>query len=161
MTTSSLTSTQQDLLRRISGFDKTPREVLVEAVPTTVIRFRDGRWEIVDQALLPGLSVPVSPSIIPVRATPEELEAVLPFLDAPGGVGALREALNEAETLIEGALRLVQNNDPESALWRLVDAAGIVARVTEDDASGQEGRPTGRGFFIGGVPRLSSTHRRR
>ena len=52
-------------------------------------------------------------------------------------IGLLKQAVNEAEL-----------DDFDSALWRAVDAAGLMSVFVHRDAVGMPPSPTGRGFFI-------------
>jgi hypothetical protein len=69
----------------------------------------------------------------------------------------------EACNLVDQALHILRGNPKDykddyydAALWRLVDAAGIVStniqsrfRDNKPHITGQAGRPTGRGYFVG------------
>lgn len=63
-----------------------------------------------------------------------------------------RPATGAAEHLIEEALtRLRLDGDAEGALWRLVDAAGLLKRdcFINPLCIGTKSCPTGRGYFLG------------
>jgi hypothetical protein len=60
--------------------------------------------------------------------------------------------INRALKLISEATDLLEKHNTigwlESALWRLVDAAGILSIYAPIDAVGQEHNPTGLGFSL-------------
>jgi hypothetical protein len=60
-------------------------------------------------------------------------------------VSAALALAREAVSLLAGT-----PDDPQcdAALWRLVDAAGLLANGT-NSIVGSEGNPTGRGYYIG------------
>jgi len=49
---------------------------------------------------------------------------------------------------VSPALAPLTMDDFDSALWRLVDAAGLTARYAATTAVGTPTNPTGRGYFI-------------
>lgn len=71
----------------------------------------------------------------------------------------LRQALAHLEcdtTALEEAPR---RDTYSSALWKIIDAAGLVAPICFKDAQGQLGTPTGRGFMLAdGKPWLKHMH---
>ena len=58
------------------------------------------------------------------------------------------EAIRLASQAISILKEAWHMNDFDAALWRLVDAAGLVAPYSRVDAVGREGNPTGRGFIV-------------
>lgn len=50
--------------------------------------------------------------------------------------------------LLKTASKQLSAGDYEKALWRVVDAAGMLQTQTEKGAVGTNGNPTGRGFYI-------------
>jgi|GEM_PF-6138012 len=54
----------------------------------------------------------------------------------------------EAYTLLRQAVAEVESENFESALWRAVDAAGLMSFFVHRNAVGMPPNPTGRGFFI-------------
>jgi hypothetical protein len=52
--------------------------------------------------------------------------------------------------MIEDALRRIHAGEPEAAVWRLAEAAGLLAERIEDQYPSQVGydKPTGRGFQV-------------
>ena len=54
----------------------------------------------------------------------------------------------EVQSLIAGAQDAAQNRHWGSALWRLVDAAGLIGSFMDLDAQGLAARPTGRGYYV-------------
>jgi len=65
----------------------------------------------------------------------------------------IRPGHTQAITNVRAALHILetQPSDPSTALWRLVDAAGLLADVLAPDLAGaSSGYPTGRGYWIGG-----------
>jgi len=60
--------------------------------------------------------------------------------------------MDEAIRLIEQALYQLREADFDSALWRLVDAAGLTTRYAGFFAMGKEVEPTGRGYYLGIIP---------
>jgi hypothetical protein len=64
----------------------------------------------------------------------------------------LQPDVAQARILAEAAVALLIGNPNErqcdSALWRLVDAAGLLARGTSAIGASQA-EPTGRGFYVG------------
>ena len=58
----------------------------------------------------------------------------------------------EAKHLLQSALSCLDSSSPESAIWRLVDAAGLVSRTlsveTKTNLIGLT-MATGRGYFLG------------
>lgn len=58
----------------------------------------------------------------------------------------------EAKHLLQSALSCLDSGSPESAIWRLVDAAGLVSQAlpakAKKDLIGLT-MATGRGYFLG------------
>lgn len=54
--------------------------------------------------------------------------------------------------LVWQALTILQGTaeDPSHAIWRLVDAAGMIAKENQG-TTGTETNPTGRGYYVGQV----------
>ncbi|MBA7600678.1 hypothetical protein ES703_07737 [subsurface metagenome] len=65
---------------------------------------------------------------------------------------AYERDIKEVQSLVSGAAHALETaetmDDIDSALWRLVDAAGITARYASHTAVGTYVSPTGRGYFI-------------
>lgn len=65
------------------------------------------------------------------------------------------EALREVRGLVSTANSLIQHEGPdglEAALWRLVDAAGIISEEAADSSVGTSRSPTGRGYAVRRIP---------
>ncbi len=63
-----------------------------------------------------------------------------------------RPSTAESERLVAEALERIQTDDPEAAIWRLIDAAGLIRRNCFVNPMGiglTEKSPTGRGFYLG------------
>jgi len=62
-----------------------------------------------------------------------------------------RPSTNEAENLITEAQSRLREGEVEAALWRLVDAAGLLKEkcFINPMCIGTKATPTGRGFYIG------------
>ncbi len=60
-----------------------------------------------------------------------------------------REAIELARQAISHLERAWHMSDFDAALWRLVDAAGLVGQYANVTAIGQVKSPTGRGYFLG------------
>jgi len=93
--------------------------------------------------------MPKKPPLYPhvPKSQMRETEQDLPF----------ERDVREANELISQALDILtvgpgleapSMDDFDSALWRLVDAAGITARYASRTATGTRVNPTGRGYFI-------------
>lgn len=66
--------------------------------------------------------------------------------------GVTREEFNQIFDLVSSARAILEKGDAlsGSALWRLVDACGLLARLHNGHhAPGSAGQPTGRGFYVG------------
>lgn len=65
---------------------------------------------------------------------------------------AYERDIKEVQSLVSGAAHALETaetmDDIDSALWRLVDAAGITASYASRTAVGTYVTPTGRGYFI-------------
>jgi hypothetical protein len=60
----------------------------------------------------------------------------------------LAKRREDATLLLMQALDSARNEDFESALWRAVDAAGLLSFFVDRNSVGMPPNPTGRGFFI-------------
>jgi hypothetical protein len=62
-----------------------------------------------------------------------------------------RPATDEAERLTEEALKLLRQGEVERAVWRLVDAVGLIRSTCfiSPSTMGFRNNPTGRGFYLG------------
>jgi hypothetical protein len=62
-----------------------------------------------------------------------------------------RPSTNEAENLIKEAQKVLRKGEVEAALWRLVDAAGLLKEkcFINPCCMGTKYLPTGRGYYIG------------
>lgn len=152
------TPTEQTLLNRIAAFDKTPREFRVEA-GVEVITYNSSTGWLIERTLEIGDLLHIGEGLIPVTASRSELTGILgdiPTPQPPGQPMDLRD-LNDTLVLIVQAQNLlgpgqgrptVSQQDVDSALWRLVDAAGLLSKIATPKSVGSKVQPTERGFFI-------------
>ena len=70
--------------------------------------------------------------------------------DVPGSkvTEELASRKKEAILLLKQAVAHAEVDEFESALWRAVDAAGLMSFFAHREATGMPPNPTGRGFFI-------------
>ena len=153
------TQTDMDLLERIARFDKSRRQSEV-GPGVTVITYSTALGWFIEEELQTGSSFTVSEDLIPVTASQSELGRILDRIPAPGETGMRPidpRDINEPLGLVSAAEELLTRQgrggttDPDevgSALWRLVDAAGMLSELLDPDASGKRNRPTGHGYFI-------------
>lgn len=65
---------------------------------------------------------------------------------------AANEARDYARQLVRVALGCLERGEDASALWRLVDAAGMLQSVLHPEVMGGPSVPTGRGHYVGTKP---------
>ena len=147
------TQADSELLERIARFDKSTRRITVSEDTTVIAYDRElNAWGV---ALLtkPGDTVIITDERIPVTATNAEMLRILPMVPAPEGdrgatIIEIRGLVEQAQSQLVGAA--ISQNNINSALWRLVDAAGLLSRIASPDAQGKKNNITGRGFFVEG-----------
>lgn len=156
------TQQQMDLLERIILFDKRPRTVTLDR-EASVISFEGGRWR-VEGLFDAGTPIEISPERLAVSARPEELVPIVDRIPAPGTpemeqlkslmppqmLTDINNLIHQAQSVLpaDPVLRRPSQEDLDSALWRLVDAAGLLSQVATPGAQGTQGHPTGRGFSV-------------
>ena len=65
-----------------------------------------------------------------------------------------RDNIEEARRLVDVAAMFLDNGQPDCAVWRLVDAAAMIADAVPDPLLGKDAEHcTGRGNYIGKVTR--------
>jgi len=72
---------QQALIERITGFDTTPRQLVIQSPGVTLLTYTQSGWQV--QAVPRGTNIDVSPSSIPIAASFQDLMPVLSLLPAP------------------------------------------------------------------------------
>lgn len=60
----------------------------------------------------------------------------------------IAERKREATALLEIAVGEIRSGNYEGALWRAVDAVGLISFFVHREAVGMPPNPTGRGFFV-------------
>lgn len=61
---------------------------------------------------------------------------------------SMDKRMHDAVNLLVQALDSTRRGELESALWRTVDAAGLLSSFVDDQAEGMPMHPTGRGFSL-------------
>lgn len=152
------THTGQTLLARIAAFDKTRREFRVEK-GIEVISYSPASGWLIESNLEIGDLLTIGDDLIPVAAFPSDLARILGDIPKPSTPGQQIDPrdINEPLGLISQAQDslapgpgrpTLSRQDVESALWRLVEAAGLLSKFTDPDSVGHKVQPTERGYFI-------------
>lgn len=150
------TQADRSLLERISNFDKRQRQMAVGA-NVTVITYSTALGWFIEEELQTGSSFTVSEDLIPVVASPSDLAPILDRIPAPAPPEHLTALPRIRELVEQASARLETASTPgfrDEALWRLVDAAGLLAELASPNATGQPGSPTGGGHAL--APKIGS-----
>ncbi|MFQ6027562.1 MAG: hypothetical protein ACE5Q6_08725 [Dehalococcoidia bacterium] len=146
------TQTDQELLDRITRFDKSVRQAVVEPGTTVIFYSMErGGWTI-DGDVSPGETITISPTQIPVAASKGEVSQILDRIPAPVEAAANLPQIRE---LVDQAMNRLASDTQENrdaTLWRLVEAAGLLSHLANPHAQGQPGVPTGAGYQLSMSP---------